>query len=225
MLAAATSEVDRAACCSYPSLPAHARTIEQFIPAGWSIETQSGGALEEGHHEAVALLLRPSKTGAADATLPRILAVVETASDGTYDLVLQNHTLIPRLSDELADKIDYDLKGGPQLQGGSLRITVNRSIMVGPTAEADRTFIFRRISDRFVLIGYDERFVTYRLETGGVSINYLTNKFSRTTGENCAGRKDVVKRCRFNTTWHELKPAPLLSIEQVDDGFAFDPKL
>jgi hypothetical protein len=150
---------------------------------------------------------------------------VETSPDGTYDLVLQNHTLIPRLSDESADKIDYDLKGGPQLQGGRLKITVNRSIMVGPNAEVDRTFTFRRISGRFVLIGYDEGFVTYRLETGGVSVNYLTNKFSRTVGENCAGRKDVVKRCKLKTTWHKLKPAPLLSIEQVDDGFAFDPKL
>jgi len=225
---ATAPKAEPASCCAYPPIAAHARTIEEFVPTGWSIEAESRGTLDEDHRDAISLLLRSTaraKSDVAPSTLPRILAVVERANDGSYDLVLQNHALIPRLENKVARDVDYDLKRGPQILGGVLKVKINRSIMVGSTAEVDQTFTFRRSNGRFVLIGYDEGFVTYHQDTGSVSVNYLTNKFSRTVGVNCAGRKDVVKRCKPNTTWQGLKPAPLLSIDQVGNGFAFHPTL
>lgn len=39
--------------CAYPTLPAHARSIEQFVPTGWRIESQVHGVLDEGKRPAV----------------------------------------------------------------------------------------------------------------------------------------------------------------------------
>lgn len=43
--------------CAYPTLPAHARSIEQFVPTGWRIESRVRGVLEEGKRPAVAFIL------------------------------------------------------------------------------------------------------------------------------------------------------------------------
>lgn len=223
-------------CCAYPELPAHAASLEQLVPPGWSIETQARGAFDKESRPAVALVLHDAPvaaTPARPAGVPRILAVALQNPDGSYDLTVQNHTLIPRLSEQ--DRYDYHLGAGKpekdvEIPGldfhrGALRVRLFAEFDTGSAAEDDRTYTFRLVGGRLLLIGYDSSFVLYSLESGAWSIDFLTRKISLTSGESCAGRSDVIRHCRWRTSWKDLKAGPLLTIDEVGNGLSdFEPE-
>lgn len=222
-------------CCAYPTLPAHARSLGEFVPQGWAIEAQARGVLDEGRHPAVAFILHANGTARLPAMLPRILAVALQTPDGSLDLVVQNHTLLPRLSEDDARWRSYTLgerdsvPARPQappldFHRGALRVRLFEDDDRGPLASHDQTFAFRLKGGTFLLIGYDDSFITGHLGAGGWSIDFLTRKATLTTGDSCAGRAEDVQHCRWRAHPETLKPAPLLSIEDVGDALDFRPQ-
>lgn len=216
--------------CVFPTLPAHARSIEQFIPPGWRIEHQARGLLDEGKRPAVAFIVHaaPAKTSARPETYPRILAVACRRPDGSYELGLQNHTLPPCLpAKTVTERYQYNLGGAlnePPLSivRGTLRVRLSATYFSGRTSDAHEIFTFRFKSPRLVLIGYDTWKIGYHLASANVSDNYLTGKASRSIGESCAGREEILAKC-WETDQLPFNPGGLPSIDQIGDGLFFDP--
>lgn len=213
---------------TYPSLPAHAARIAQFVPQGWTLEKQSRGDLNGDGRADAALLLRdqdPTNVihhdGLGDNPLnsnPRILTVVFASEDGGYRRVLANHRFIARREDPtLGDPFNGVAAGGMQITHGTLRITLGRFFSAGSWSMDNPTFTFRWRDGRLGLTGYDD--TTVQRNTGAmdtISINYLTRRVKHSHG-NIANDKTTV-------TWTRLPPGPPLTIEQVGDGLAFDPE-
>jgi hypothetical protein len=225
-----------AECCSYPTLAPHVRTEKEWVPAGWVVEATAQGILEEGRRSAVALILRDDTAAQPDSppdTRPRLLVVGFLASAGGYDLALQNHTLLPRLTRDQALRYEYELgrrkEDGSEAPGvdfhhGTLRVRLYFAFSGGMTAEDDRTYSFRVKDGRLLWIGYDSSVVGSDLGSAAWSVDFNSGKISLTSGDSCAGRLDVIKHCRWRTTWRSFQPKPLLSIEEVGSGLEFKPQ-
>ncbi|MBI3675744.1 MAG: hypothetical protein HY243_03915 [Proteobacteria bacterium] len=219
----------------YPQLPAHARSINDFIPAGWEIEIQDTGILE--NNDRVATVFVASDQAAnhsrSRSAAHRILVIAFRNTDGTFDLAVQNHTLLPRLSVDTLTYSDYEIGSssvtdrwkGVEIRRGTLRVHLDQSFDVGPNAESDTSYAFRYRKSHLELVGYDHTGITFHGGELITSINYLTRKLSLARGTNCVGRLDVVKKCSFKTTWKRLPPASLLTIDDIGDGLVFSPRI
>lgn len=221
-------------CCAYPVLPTHASALADFVPSGWRIEIEGRGALNGDSRTAVAFVLR--STNAAYVTKlsntnPRILAVAFTNPDGSYELALQNHTLIPRPTD--TRDFDYELgnasKGNEQkglsFKRGMLRVAINENIYVGPSAGVYRTFTFRYRGARFELVGYDSTGIGTSNEEIVDSYNFLTRRKNTAKGEGCVGNlEDIQKYCQYKTVWTDIPNGPLLTLDNIGSGLEFSPQ-
>lgn len=164
-------------------------------------------------------------------TNPRILAVAFENPDGGYELVLQNHTLIPRAVANT--EFDYELgnnsngrkQAGLSFKRGALRININENMYVGPSAGVYRTYTFRFHNRRFELIGYDSTGVDVDGDELVRSYDFLTGRETSARGHGCVGRlADIQKNCRFKTEWLDLPQSPLLTMEGIGSGLEFTPK-
>ncbi len=208
---------------NYPKIAARGATFERFVPPGWRLEQAVTGDLNGDGRPDAALVLRdndPKKfieTGRESMprfdTNPRVLAVVFAADKGGYALALENHTLVARTDDPLQqDPLDPDgiQAGEIAIKNGTLRITLG--YFGGNMGRMTYTFRFQ--NGRFEMIGYDRVDVTRNSGvTSDVSINYSTQQMVRKKGH-ISNDKEKVTRTR-------LPPTPLLTLEQVGDGLAF----
>lgn len=208
---------------TYPTLTAQAAAYDGFVPPGWRLESAVAGDLNgDGRPDAV-LVLRdndPKKfidTGRASLpkfdTNPRILAVVFAGDKGGYGLVLETHRFIARTTDPFQqDPLDPDgiQAGEVAIKNGTLRITLG--YFGGNMGRMTYTFRFQ--NGRFALIGYDRVDVTRNSGViSDISINYSTQQMVRKIGH----ISDDTNR----TTRRTLPRKPLLTLEQVGDGLAF----
>jgi len=222
-IAAAAADDPDLPPATYPKLAAQAATYEGFVPPGWRLESTVAGDLNgDGRPDAV-LVLRdndPKKfidTGRASQpkfdTNPRILAVVFAGDKGGYSLVLENHTLVARTTDPFQqDPLDPDgiQAGEVAIKNGALRITLG--YFGGNMGRMTYTFRFQ--NGRFELIGYDRVDVTRNSGViNDISINYSTQQMVRKIGH--------ISNDADKTTRHKLPRKPLLTLEQVGDGLAF----
>lgn len=208
---------------TYPKLAAQAATFERFVPAGWRLEQAVTGDLNgDGRPDAV-LVLRdndPKKSIATGResmprfdTNPRSLAVVFAGDDGGYALALENHTLIARTDDPFQqDPLDPDgiQAGEIAIKNGTLRVTLG--YFGGNMGRITYTFRFQ--NGRFEMIGYDRVDVTRNSGVmSDLSINYSTQQMVRKIGH--------ISDDTNKTTRRKLPRKPLLTLEQVGDGLAF----
>jgi hypothetical protein len=208
---------------SYPRLAAQAASLEGFVPPGWRLERAVAGDLNgDGRSDAV-LVLRdndPKKFIETDRaskqrfdTNPRILAVVFAGDKGGYGLVLENHTFIARTTDPFQqDPLDPNgiQEGEVAIKNGTLRITLG--YFGGNMGRMTYTLRFQ--NGRFELIGYDRIDVTRNSGViSEISINYSTQQMVRKTGH--------ISTDTDKTTRRKLPRKPLLTLEQVGDGLAF----
>lgn len=212
---------------TYPGLAAQAAGADGFVPPGWKLEAQAKGDLNGDGVPDLAFVLHDAdpKNVVANAgglgadpldTNPRILAVAfGLKGGGVYHLALENHALIPRRTEPTVED-PFDADSGIGIARGALHVTLNFFANAGSWTTSNTTETFRWQKDRFALIGYD-RTETDRSsgEMQGVSINYPAGRAKRTHG---AIDSDTVK-----TRWETLPARPLLGLDQIGDGMAFDP--
>ena len=209
---------------SYPALVKHALSIEGFVPMEWRIELQKTGDLNGDGRDDVALVLRGlDERNIVDMrgqggpenfdTNPRILMVAFANGAGGYDLALENHTLIARVTEPSGqDPLDPNgvQEGGVEIKNGTLQVTLG--YFGGDMGHLTYTFRFQ--GGGFALIGYDS--INVERSQGmirSVSINYVTRRMSRSVGP-ISDDKDKV-------TWTKLPAKPLLTMQQVGDGMDF----
>lgn len=213
----------------YPSLPRQAETAEGFVPLGWTLEAQVSGDLNQDENADLILVLRQNNPanviedfeGLGEKpfnTNPRILAIAfRDHLAGKFSLHLQNHTLIPRRTEPAADD-PFDKESGVAIVRGSFQVRLNWFVSAGGWETFNTTYTFRHRSGRFELIGYD-RFTTHRGsgDTASLSINYLTRKVKKTTGQ--------ISRDADKVRWQTLPQRPAPTLESIGDGLSFEPKL
>jgi len=214
---------------TYPALPREAASAEGFVPPGWQLEAQARGDLNGDGKADLAFVLHatdpknvvanPDGLGVKSLdTNPRILAAAfaRVSGDG-YDLVLENHALIPRRTDPVMDDpFDSVAASGLEVARGTLRLRLGVFASAGSWGMSNMTWTFRWQTGRFELIGYD-RTDTNRGsgEIEGLSVNYLTRRAKRTVGS--------IESDAEKTRWETLARGPLLSLDEVGDGLEFDP--
>jgi hypothetical protein len=205
---------DAASAIALPNLPA--------ADARGDVAWLAGDLNGDGRSDAV-LVLRdndPKKfidTGAASRprfdTNPRILAVVFAGDKGGYGLVLENHTFIARTTDPFQqDPLDPNgiQEGDVAIKNGTLRITLG--YFGGNMGRMTYTFRFQ--NGPFALIGYDRVDVTRNSGViSDISINYSTQQMVRKIGH--------ISNDTDKTTRSKLPRKPLLTLEQIGDGLAF----
>ena len=209
----------------YPALPRQAKSAEGFAPPGWKIEKVVSGDLNGDGAPDLVMVLKdadPKNSIKNDGlgsdpfdTNPRILAVAFARKDGGYDLVVENHLLIPRpTATNLEDFLSES--GGVSVKNGSLRVALYLFADAGGWDMGTTTYTFRWTGGGFRLIGYDN--VDTQRNTGQVttiSINYSTGKMITTTGR-------IDRKATRSVT--AKAPASPGGFDQVGDGMAFDPQ-
>lgn len=209
----------------YPSLPAQAGTVDRFVPAGWHLEAQARGDLDRDGIEDLALVLHeadPANVIRHDDvgenpldTNPRLLAVLFGRKGGGYTLAAVNHTLIPRRVDPAMED-PFDSAGGITIAKGALQVVLGRFFSAGSWDMENFGFTFRWQGGGFRLIGYDATSILRNTgEVRSLSIDYLTGRAKQTRGTIDSDDEAV--------SWSKVTPAPLLRLDALGDGLAFDP--
>jgi hypothetical protein len=210
----------------YPALAAAAPDGKGFVPHGWRLEDKESGDLDGDGIGDLALLMQmqdpanilDNRVGMCGQTLdtnPRILAVALGMRGGGYRLVVQNHRLIPRRDNACA--ADVFEEGGIEIARGALHIDLSHFMSAGGWSAGTSRFHFRWSGNALRLIGFD--YTNVQRNTGALStlsINYLTRGVKIEHGNISADRQNV--------RWTRLGPGPLLTVDQIGDGTAFDPE-
>ncbi len=205
---------------TYPTLVAEASSAEGFVPKGWKLDHRQSGDLNgDGLDDLMLVLIDDDPRNLVSHesfsenpvnTNPRILAVAFAEKSKAYRLVLENHTLIPRIVEPVFE--DPFQKDGSVVSNGTMKI----SLYAFGSAIWQPVLQFRYDHGAFELIGFEGN-VSDRFSgvTTGTSVNYLTGQAEITTGsiENDATKK----------TTRKLKKAPLLKLQDIGSGLDFSP--
>lgn len=213
----------------YPTLTPTASDAQGFVPDGWSLQAQQTGDLNGDGLPDLALALQQQDLrnivsegvicGETVDTNPRIFAVAMAQPRGGYRLMVQNHTLIPRYDNACAEDWfsgDGVAESGLEVARGAVRVRLGRFMTAGGWEMGSTTYTFRWQDEVLRLIGFD--YTNVRRNTGemeALSINYLTRRAKVTEGS--------ISESQQRTRWSTMPARPLLTIDQVGNGMAFDP--
>jgi hypothetical protein len=222
LAASAVFAIAAASAAIYQALPESAATAAGFAPEGWTLAKQATGDLNKDGVDDIAMVLRAAGADgggegggeAASGAGPAVLAVAFGEKAGGYRLALENRTLIP--ATVMADAEDPLAGGGVAIARGTLKVSLDFFASAGSWQAATTTYTFRFQDEKFALIGFDRNAVHRGSgETTGISINYLTRKAEIVTGNIASDAQELTRK--------SLPKRPLLSIEEIGDGLAFDP--
>lgn len=207
----------------YPELPRHAATRDGFVPNGWKLADEAIGDLNGDHVADAALAIwmndprnriHPSYDPKTRYdTNPMMLVVALGSKGGGYDLVVANHKLISRRENPNQDPPFNDV----DIANGVLHVKMHEFLEAGGWWLGKMSFTFRWQDDALRLIGYDrDGIIKNTGATDVASINYPARRMVVKAGTMAGDTPDETKTVI-------LPKKPLLTIDQVGDGLAFDP--
>ena len=212
----------------YPNLPKTGVDITKFVPDGWKIEMQAKGDLNKDGIDDMVLVLRennPKNMIKNDDpgenpldTNPRVMVVLFGKKDGGYNLIEDNHTLIPRRTDPvILDYLTGVGAGGVDIQQGALTVKMSIFSSAGSWGMSSISYTFRWQNNKFELIGYDST-TTNRAsaEIRSININYSTRKVKIVCGNFTSGSSGKV-------SWQKLSSNKIWTIDSIGDGLKFNP--
>ena len=205
---------------TYPTIPATAASVNDFVPNGWKIEKQVSGELSGKGLKDIALVLRDQDphnvTRIDDSELdtnPRILVVGLADPQGGYRLAASNHALISRPDNPSPD----DKLDGVAIAKGVLQVKLRNFMSAGGWTTTIYAYTFRLQNDALDLIGYDEDDVTRNSGTDDIlSVNYITGRYSIAKG--------TIDSDKHKVRWYQLpKLRSPVTLDLIGDGLAFSP--
>lgn len=210
---------------AYPALPAQADRAQGFVPPGWRLETAREGDLDGDGRKDLLLVLhmqdpanlvdRDTGGGQRFDSNPRMLAIAFAQPSGGYRLVLQDHALVPRPDNPNAD--DYlDGDDAVAIRGGRVFVRLHWRLSMGGWGTSDTTYTFRWQEGCFRMIGHDRAELQRNSgETRKTSVDTLSGKVRIDTGG--------IEGEGTATQWRRLPRKPPVCLQDIGDGFEFDP--
>jgi hypothetical protein len=209
---------------TYPRLIRYANRLEKFVPKGWRLERKRIGDLNHDRLPDAVLVMRqnnpnnvldnPEGMGVDKLdTNPRIVLVVFARASGGYQLMSNSHDLIPRNLEPVNDDPFEDVV----LKANTFKVVLHFFASAGTWYTSQTSFLFRYQNGCVRLIGYDQS--EYQRNTGQTSetsVNYLTGKIKKNT---------ETQPSIFEVKWSTLKTNPKMCLENLGDGWDFDPEL
>jgi hypothetical protein len=208
---------------NYPKLVKRSLSLAGFVPKGWVLEQRKSGDLNgDGRADAMLVLhqndprnVLENKDGLGVAKLnsnPRMIGVV-FARAGGFDLIAENHQLVPRYD---APNMD-DPFDGITLQRGTFRVVTHYWASAGSWAEWTASFQFRFQNGCVRLIGYDRNDRQRNSgEAMGSSVNFLTGQVKKTVYDPLTEKESA--------RWSTLKANPKRCLETMGNGWEFEPE-
>ncbi len=198
-----------------PAMPRQAATAEGFVPARWRLEAHASGDLNGDGVADLALVIAASEDVTAATPRPRILAMATGRPGGGYVLAAENHTLVPpQAGNDADDPINGIMSGDVEIRNGALVVSLGRFSSIGSWEMGTSSFTFRYRDRRLMLVGYDNLSVNRGTSAiSGTSVNYLTRRVRHKQGTTETDRETV--------SGGQLRPGPLLRLQDVGDGPAF----
>lgn len=207
----------------YPEISRHAATLSGFVPTGWKLTDKAQGDLNGDRIPDAALAIwmddprnkiHPSYDPKTRYdTNPMMLVVVFGRKGGGYDLAVANHKLISRRENPNQDPPFNHVS----IARGVLRVEMHEFLEAGGWWLGKKSFAFRWQDGALRLIGYDrDGIIKNTGETDIVSANYPGRRMIVRTGTMAGDAPDETRTAT-------LPNKPLLTIDQVGDGLAFDP--
>jgi hypothetical protein len=206
----------------YPDFPHHAASLAAFVPKGWKITDKAIGDLNGDHFPDAALAIwmddprnkiHPSYDPKTRYDTNPMMLIVAFGSRGGYDLAVANHTLIPRRENPNQNPPF----NGVSIANGVLRVKMHEFLEAGGWWLGKISFAFRWQDGALRLIGYDrDGIIKNTGATDVASVNYPARRMIVKTGTMAGEAPDETKTM---TIGHK----PLLTIDEVGDGLAFDP--
>jgi hypothetical protein len=208
----------------YPTLTKAAASAQGFVPKGWKLERVIKTELNGDRRPDLLMLLQqydpknivPNPNGLGVDPLnsnPRMLAVAFGQTRG-YKLMTQNHTVIPRRDSPTID----DPFDGLSSKDRKFKVEIGFFASAGSWTVLRTSFLFRYQNGCFRLIGFDSiDFHRASSEFTEISVNYLNARVKTTKGVESKGEQ--------RTTWSRLKKSRIICIEDVGNGYEFDPLL
>lgn len=153
---------------TYPAIPASVASRADLVPAGWKLEAEASGDLDHDGRPDLAVVIRSEKPDLSfdghPLRGPRMLIVAfgaapalndGGASQGGYERVVANHTLIPRTDNPNADDY-FDAETHPlQIRRGELSVALTLFLSMGGWDTWTNTFTFVWKKDRMELARFE----------------------------------------------------------------------
>ena len=207
----------------YPELPRDSATLAGFVPREWKLEQKAVGDLNGDRRPDAVLVLhmaspknRIAPSFAPETrydTNPRMLVVAFADSRGGYNLVAADHQLIPRHENPNQDEPFDRVK----IANGVIRLNMHEHFDAGGFRMGTTAFTLRWQDGAMRLIGFDRDVVLKGPgETEVISVNYPARRMVVTKGTMDASEPD-------RTETVTLPQKPLLKLDEIGDGFLFEP--
>jgi hypothetical protein len=197
-----------------PVFSAPPNTFSAWVPKGWKLIATATGDLNRDGIEDAALVLEQTNPanlvsneslGASFLNLnPRRLLILFKTPEG-YRKILSRDNLLPSQNDVDAPCLADPLleEGGISISDGKFFIRLGSWLSCGSYGVTHETFTFRFDNARFRLIGYDySEFSRSSGEASEDSVNYLTGKRKRTTGQN--EFEDSTSNSKPEVSWSKI---------------------
>lgn len=215
-----------------PVLPQVAGTISAFVPKRWTLERRANGDLNGDGLPDAALVIRstypklildnPSGFGGPSYNSnPRTIIVLLAQRGGRYRRVGMSNDIIPRVVDTITD--DPFVNKKLSIEGGVLKLSTDFFASAGTWSAYTTIFTFRYQKGAVYMIGYDKDYVHRGSgEHIKTSVNFLTGQKRVWTGFIDTEEEKFDER-DAEITHKNLGRKPLIRLEDVGDGWQYDP--
>lgn len=152
-------------------IPEQAKTIEEFVPAGWKMEKKIEGDLNQDNHVDTVLELIQKKPVSAEADVQRILVIVLKQADNTLHktAVAEKLLLCPSCFGTMGTNAEIEIQKGV--------LIVEHLSGSRETQNITQRFRYEPATKKFLLIGEDSVVVDrLTLNSSSKSTNFLTGE-------------------------------------------------
>jgi uncharacterized protein YgiM (DUF1202 family) len=200
----------------FPQRFSKTESLRNLLGEDWQIEREIFGDLNQDARDDLILLIRQNNPDAIESNEfgtvnhnPRLL-VIAFQKENTWETISYSR-MVSTAESPFQDEPLQEIA----IRNGKLSIHLLFWTSAGSWTTSESKFLFRWQNDCLRLIGFDDvNLHRGNMEVTERSINFLTGKMRLRSGQNNKKLKEQ---------WQNLS-LPLICIENIEDGLAFDPQ-